>query len=99
MLPRRPDLRASDQPRLRLEVDHGRIRLPPRGQGPVVDRQAACRVRVENHRRFGPELLILDLVAATSVTSVKGLLAISAGMSNVEGAGASSEKYKIEHSG
>jgi type I restriction enzyme, R subunit len=29
-----------------LEVDHESICLPPRGQGPVFDRQAACCMRV-----------------------------------------------------
>src|ERR1019366_1836023 len=39
----RVDGETSDRSSIRLMVEDERIRLPPQGQGPVSDRQAACR--------------------------------------------------------
>jgi predicted transport protein len=54
-------------------------------------KQIQRNIELIRYRRFGPELLMLDLVAATSV---KGSPAIAGATSSGEGAGAAPGKYK-----
>jgi predicted transport protein len=54
-------------------------------------KQMQRNIELFRYRRFGPELLMLDLVAATSV---KGSPVIASGTSSSEGAGTAPGKYK-----
>ena len=54
-------------------------------------KQMQRNIELIRYRRFGPELLVLDLV---STTSVKSAPAVAAGTSGVESGGAAPGKYK-----
>jgi predicted transport protein len=54
-------------------------------------KQMQRNIELIRYRRFGPELLMLDLVVATSV---KGSPAVSGAISSVEGGGVAPGKYK-----